>query len=592
MKRYLALLLALAMLCCLLAGCGSSEDTAAAAPEEAAASVEETPVEEAAPVEAATAEEPAPAEEAAPADESAPAPNVEAAEEAPGATGYDYTWAGPLDTPETVTMLSTEVNIMGDLGELGLTGFEMFDYYPVLVEKTNIELETRYMSFMTWSEQYQLFIAAGDWTDMVKGGDYTGGLEQGVEDEYLLDFTDYVQELMPNYYNRLVEYGYLEEATLNNRFLEVCSMYDEYKENQGLLIRQDWLDELGLDLPETWDDFHTVLKAFKDTYDCEWPIYLCQELTMTGFGGFDVPYQGGDATDITFFQEDGTVIASVTTQEEKEYISTLHQYWEDGILNPDFMTVMSDATSPNFNNTVSGGQLGLWPSSIEGLSTLLGMDLPEGFAVSALLGPHDSDDPINHNSSVTMTDNTSTIFTMEAEDNLEAVLTWMDFWYSDEGVLLHNYGVEGVDYVLDENGEPEFTDFVTENSYGLSASNFLRCRVPYGTLTGLDVRSRTAFEYNQQQLDAWDLWTGAVGEGECTIPSNATVSTDLNNEYTNLASDLATICNEWLTHFVLGTRDIDSEWDTFQQTLKDAGLDRVVEIRQISLDEYYARLNG
>ena len=38
---------------------------------------------------------------------------------------------------------------------------------------------------------------------MVRGGDYNGGLEQGVEDEFVLDLTPYVDELMPNYLHRL-----------------------------------------------------------------------------------------------------------------------------------------------------------------------------------------------------------------------------------------------------------------------------------------------------------------------------------------------------------------------------------------------------
>ena len=618
MKKWIALLLVLALSCCLFAGCSKAEETVSSAAEtvsdtaaQAAETVTEAATDAAQTVEAAAEEAAAPeaAPEAtpeAPAAESGPeaseAPEPPAAPEAPetpeapapAASGYDYTWTAvvPDDAPETITMLSTEVNIMGALGELGLTQFGQFDYWPILVEKTNVDVDVDYISFMVWSEQYQLFIAAGDYTDLVKGGDYTGGLEQGVEDDYLFDFTDYVQDLMPNYYNRLLDYGYLEEATLNGKFLQVCSMYDEYKENQGLLIRQDWLDDLGYDVPQSWDDFFNVLKGFVDNYHCDWPVYICKELTMTNFGGYEVPFQGGESSDITFFQDHGTVIPSITTQEQKDYITWLHNSWEAGILNRDFISTTSNVTSPNFNNIVATGEIGLWRSSIEGLSTLVGMDLPEGFRVSAIVGPHEGDDIVSKNSDVTMTDSTGTIMTVEAEDNKEAVMSWLDFWYSDDGVLLHNYGVEGVDYTLNDEGKPEFTDFVVNNSYGLSASNFLRCRTPYGTLTGLAVRTRTAFEYSQQQLDAWDLWTSTTGTGERVIPSNATVPTELSNEYTNLASDLAVICNEWLAHFVLGNRDIEGQWDEFQQALVDGGLERVTEIKQIAYDTYEANVIG
>ena len=42
------------------------------------------------------------------------------------------------------------------------------------------------------------------------------------------------------------------------------SMQTEATQAFGPLIRQDWLDELGLETPETYDELHDVLTAFKD----------------------------------------------------------------------------------------------------------------------------------------------------------------------------------------------------------------------------------------------------------------------------------------------------------------------------------------
>ena len=43
---------------------------------------------------------------------------------------------------------------------------------------------------------------------------------------------------------------------------------------QGGIIRKDWLDELGLAVPETLDEWHTVLTAFKEKKGAEAPAVL------------------------------------------------------------------------------------------------------------------------------------------------------------------------------------------------------------------------------------------------------------------------------------------------------------------------------
>ena len=44
------------------------------------------------------------------------------------------------------------------------------------------------------------------------------------------------------------------------------SPYDNFVQNQGLVIRQDWLDEQGLELPTTYDQMFEVLKVFRGRF--------------------------------------------------------------------------------------------------------------------------------------------------------------------------------------------------------------------------------------------------------------------------------------------------------------------------------------
>ena len=50
----------------------------------------------------------------------------------------------------------------------------------------------------------------------------------------------------------------------------------------------------------------------------------------------------------------------------------------------------------------------------------------------------------------------------------EAVLRFFDSYWTDEGSLLANWGVEGVSYDLNAQGLPEFSPKLADNEWGYS----------------------------------------------------------------------------------------------------------------------------
>ncbi len=590
MKKIIALLLTLVMVCGLFAACAktetaqqTTEQTEAANNIQQSESAEEQPsAEPSEAAEAAAPAEPVESSEAAETAESSEEPAAAAVE------AYDYTYRPAAEEHDTLTMYATEINLMGDLGTLGIDSFDDFGYYKQVVEATNMDLEAQYVSFFAWSELYPLWIAAGEWSDIVLGGSYTGGLEQGVEDEFVLDLTDYVEEMMPNYYHRILDHDYVSSATTDGRWLDVKSMYDEFKTNEGLLIRKDWLDAAGLDVPETWDEYHEAMVAFKNLFDPEWVVYITGSCALSSFGGLSVPYYNVGQSNTPFYQKDGTVYTSLISDEYRNYLKRLNQYWNEGLLNPDFLSETYDPHSQSFSGWITGNNMGIWTENIEGLGTTLSYELPEGFEALPVVGPKDYEGQINANAQPTMGDMPGLLVTVEASDHLENVLSWVDYWFSNEGANTYNYGELGVDYTLDENGEPTFTDAIINNEFGMTVTSYMRCRCPYAVLAGYGYRARTAFEYNDTQLAAWDVWTAAV-EGSQVLPQTMTMDLALSNEQNILVNDICTLADEWVAKFVIGDRDIDTEWEEFVGILKNMGIDRVVEIEQITLDTY---LNG
>ena len=57
--------------------------------------------------------------------------------------------------------------------------------------------------------------------------------------------------------------------------------------------------------------------------------------------------------------------------------------------------------------------------------------------------------------------------------SVEAALGWINYWFTDEGIMLYNYGVEGDTYVM-ENGTPQYTEKVMNNELGVDPTLFCR----------------------------------------------------------------------------------------------------------------------
>lgn len=113
-------------------------------------------------------------------------------------------------------------------------------------------------------------------------------------------------------------------------------------------INQKWLDELGLEMPTTWDELYEVLVAFKekdangngdpnDEIPMDWP---------GGIGGYFNPAVMLGSMGITltdgspqgYFVEDGKVKNYLTDERYKTMVAFLHKLYQAGLINPEVFT--------------------------------------------------------------------------------------------------------------------------------------------------------------------------------------------------------------------------------------------------------------
>ena len=591
-KKLMSLTLCAALGLSLLAGCGdqsssASGDSAAAS----AASAPQSAVQASAPEAAAPADVGSAAE--ASEAEAAPGPvhNITFPGSEKAELGYQNEVSLPIsEDGAELTMLTTAVNLMGDLANLGINNYNDFEYMQKLEELTGVHVETTEVNFFTASEQYNVLLASGDYPDLIKnlGTYYSTGLSGALSDDIIMDLTDDLSAYAPNY-DYLIHSNDAETPyyLTDGKVLQFMGTYDSFINNQGLVLRKDWLEECDLDVPETYDELHDVLKAFKDKYNCSSAIYMNNNCTITTLTeGYNVATYnvsgsggaGGSGSSLPYYVEDGVVKCSFIEDGYRDYLTMIHDWYEEGLMDSDFVSIEYDPFSSYLSGQITSDQMGVWCTSGEGIDNYT-------VPVVCMASPVQNKGDKQHMTEMTLApaDDITAISVSSACEDPDIAMAWLDYWFSEDGIAFYNFGLEGTDYTLDESSTPKFTDAVVNNEFGLSASNYMRCRCAFGTMPSLMLRYRSAYLNSDLVNEAWDVWTSNL-DGTMAISSNVTMTTEQKEAETYKATDIMTYANQMISQFCNGDADIDTQWDTFVSQLKDMGIEECIELEQAAYD--------
>ena len=577
-KNILAIWMSLVMLLSLLAGCGDPNPSAApesAAPVSSQDAPEETPAPAVeVPQEAPSAPEPS-AEEP---------PAYEKKVNFPGSdtARLDYINEYTLPISEegtTLTWMRNQLNLMGPLGELGLSSLQDLPAIQHLQEITGITIEYTELDFWTAQEKMNVAIASGDYAAVISDLTYTGGATGAWEDGIIVDLTDTLPEFSPTY-QYLIDSNPEVAPIFRNDGLVLCyqSPYENFVQNQGLVIRKDWLEEQKLELPTTYDQMFETLKTFRDAYDTPTSIYFNSDCVINGLTvGYDVAVfsAGGNATTLPYYAVDGTVHCSLIEDGYRDYLTEMHKWYDEGLFNKDFGSIAYDPMGGELAELQANGTVGVWCTSGEGIGNIT----QPISCVPNLTLEKGGIDHLTSNSLVT--DSTNTYITACCDD-VETAMKFLDYMYSEDGILFYNYGFEGEDYTLDENNTPQFTEAVVHNEYGVDVPNMLRIRRPYTLCSSLMILYSTAEFNTDLKNEAWDVWSSNM-DGAYYIPSNVSMNAEETETSSYYVADIVTYASQMIPQFISGDANL-SDWDTFVAKLKEMNIEQCIAAEQSAYD--------
>ena len=568
--RLAALLMAAAMLLSCMSGCGNDDAVSSAPASETVSEQAPTQPSEATP---ASEEENSTVEAASVEEETVELGTVTYPLEADGATlTYWLPWMPALSQC--------------------YSNYSEHPAYAAAEEYTGVPVEYISCSMESAATEFNLMIASGSSYDILSSAAtyYNGGVPAGVRDGVLLDLTDLMAEYVPDYYKEFITNDkWVKYATTDDETIGAIYSFNavELGLSEGNFIRQDWLDDLGLDMPVTVDDYHDVLSAFKSNYNISDPFMLSANLASDlsyafGSGNFNVD----DASNLSFYLEDGKVVCCFTSDNYKEYIATLAQWFKEGLIGGDFFNRPSEMADSANTSVVLGGQAGIWTTVMNNLEDYPKQASDPNFACSAL-----ADALGNDGKKLTFYDDdpgsTGNASISADSDNWELALNWLNFWSTEQGLMLARYGVEGISYTM-ENGEPVYTDVIYDNPDGFifQLARIMYCAASVPTFG--DPRIIRDNVYSDNVIACTEVWESAYGSSESNISDAVTMTTEESDEFYGKYTDIGTHAQTELLRFVVGENSMD-QWDTFVETCKSMGIDDCVEIYQAAYDRYEAR---
>lgn len=410
---------------------------------------------------------------------------------------------------------------------------------------------------------------------------YSGSIDDAVqEDAFLYEYSGDLQS-MPNYsavLNSYVEAKKTITSADTGAMVAFPEIYMDVGDISGYMIRKDYLDATGMEIPQTYEELHQLLTAIYNDTGATMELLSSGGESLLG-AGFGINTELSDDDLSGWYVEDGTVKLGILQDAFLDYLELVRQWYSEGLIYPDFVGTDRGDLTELFNGSYSITVKP--PEIVEVANQVIGTEM------AAMPMPRQTaEEPITVCGAATSCLMDKDTWSINANvENTELLLSLIDYMYSDEGFYLINYGEEGVSYNM-VDGEPEFTDLVLNNPDGLdyahaaylyASSN--RTRLPF-----VSDYARCFAQYTDAQWDAVETYTDDCDHSN-DYPVGAIMSTQQSSSYNTVAADICTYISENVLQFIYGQKDI-GEWSAFVDTLYDMNIETAIEAKQAAYDDY------
>ena len=383
------------------------------------------------------------------------------------------------------------------------------DVEKALEEVVGVDLSITWVPNASYGDKTNITLAGDDIPHVMVIGAKSASFVKNAEAGGFWDLTD-----------KLDDYEYLkttlpevqEASSINGTVYGIFRMRDTMR--TSVTIRTDWLENLGLAMPETTDDLYEVAKAFterdpdgngqNDTYGIAIPKWPGGIGTNSPFDAIETWFGAGNR----YTERDGGIVPSFDTEEWLEAVDFEKDMVDNGYINADFATLDPAKWDEPFLNGEAGIIIDTYSRS--GSITNLMKDIaPDDWAdrvdfTGNLAGP----DGVMRALPTTGYSGFLAIpkAKVQTEEQLDQVLSILNKMNSPEAGPIINNGIEGVHYTIEDGLAVGIADVAEDEATASKSIAQLGMNVQGGL--GLDAKQATDIEQERwerrQQLEESD----------------------------------------------------------------------------------------
>jgi putative aldouronate transport system substrate-binding protein len=347
------------------------------------------------------------------------------------------------------------------------------------------------------SEKLMATISSGEIFDILQVG--KGDMEILVEQGVLMPLTDKVENSTVLSDPNVIPTN--EWEMVRNKDGEIYGVFTKFQGGTMPTVRQDWMEKLELKTPTTLDEFYNVLKAFKESDPDDNGKDDTYGLSTVGLYDIQGFMSAAGVKAGYVIDDNGNRAIPYATEAAIPVYEWFAKLYEEGILDPNFATNDSGKMRDLFL-TDRVGMITYWDAWV-GMFNNLQKDHAT-FEAKGIAGAVSSDGEII----LRRGDPNVWVVPVNANDP-ETALEFMEFWLSDEGLVLGTLGIKDHDYTV-KDGKYELTEIGTEHNMDHGAP-FVYSKTwehPFGNLPGVSEAQAIIAEHGSLEITTTD-WKDA-----------------------------------------------------------------------------------
>lgn len=433
-------------------------------------------------------------------------------------------------------------------------------------KKIGAEVEFKYVSSSTYSEQLNLMLSSEEKADLV----YVPAAANGVAIAQNGAFYG-LNELLSEYGQGILD-AVGQDVIKDTRIEGETYLVPTCKENArgyGILARKDILEALDIEPKSitSLEAFGDVLRRVKAAYP-DIILHNPNAVTSVGIGAISMGDRLADDIGVLMDATEAKpeVVNLFATEEYRAYVTLMHQWCTEGLIGKDVLNQTKDSASLAQAGKLFSFTSHQTPGTEIAIKNLMGYD----YCL------------INFNGGLPRISSTEVLMATTwgvpyYAKNAEKSIQLLNLMYTDANIAnLLGSGIEGMHYEVTADGFATFANGLTSTTTGYY----------YNSQLSVIGNQFLTYPWKGNDIDIWEQYKNYNDSAIVSVARGFSFdNSPVKTEYVTVKS----IINEYQSSLDFGLVNPEEILPQFLSKLKDAGIDKVIAEKQKQLDEWLAK---